>query len=163
LGETAKEADVTTSRSRSRRALGALLVALFASLCALAPSALGGNGADGSSFVLTSFDGTTLTALNDEGHSFIAQFGSTTAFKPAALDKYVPSDPYRAACGVAAANYNGALIVATSDGGVALSSAISSLAALRCKAKVVFQPSDPYNPGDPYVPPNPIKGFQPVP
>jgi hypothetical protein len=148
-------------RRRSRLA-ATVGVAVATALIAFAPGAGAGTGADGSTFVLTSYDGTTLTALNDQNHSFVAQFGSTTTFKPAALDKYVPSDPYKAACGVAAANYNGALIVATSDGGVALSSAISSLAALRCKAKVVFQVGDPYHPGDPYLPPNPIKGFQPV-
>jgi hypothetical protein len=144
------------------RKRGLIMAAVVASAALLGGVASAGTGADGSTFVLTSYDGTTLTAVNDQGHSFIAQFGSTTAFKQAVLDKYIPTDPYKAACGVAAANYNGALIVATSDGGVALSSAISSLAALRCKAKVVFVPSDPYQPGDPYVPPNPIKGFQPV-
>lgn len=143
--------------------VGRLLILLALVVAAVfVPGAGAGTGADGSSFVLQSYDGTTLVALNDQNHSFIATFGSATTFKQAALDKYVPTDPYKAACGQAAANYNGALIVATSDGGVALSSAISSLAALRCKAKVVFVPSDPYNPGDPYVPPNPIKGFQPV-
>jgi hypothetical protein len=128
-----------------------------------AGAAYAGNGADGSTFVLTSYDGTTLTAVNDQNHSFIAQFGTTTTFKPAALDKYIPTDPYKAACGQAAANYNGALLVATSDGGAGVRSAIASLASLRCKAKVVFLAQDPYHPGDPYVPPNPIKGFQPVP
>src|SRR5689334_19367840 len=109
--------------------------------------AYAGDGADGSTFFLTSYDGTTLTALNDQNHSFIAQFGSTTTFKAAALDKYIPTDPYKAACGQAAANYNGALLVATSDGGAGVRSAIASLASLRCKAKVVFVPSDPYIPG----------------
>lgn len=155
-----------TSHRATRRAIGGggvFVLLLVVALAAFAPTAFGGSGADGSSFVLISYDGTTLTALNDQNHSFIATFGSTTTFKAAALDKYVPTDPYKAACGAAAANYNGALIVATSDGGVALSSAISSLASLGCKAKVTFDTQNPYNPGDPYVPPNPIKQFQPVP
>ena len=149
---------MTTSQRKNKRfpGGGALFVSLVAALCALAPGAFGGNGADGSTFVLSSYDGTILVAANDQSHSFVAQFGSTMTFKPAALDKYIPNDP----CGQAAANYNSALIVATSDGGVALSSAISSLAG--CKAKVVFDAQDPYIPNDPYVPPNPIKGFQPV-
>lgn len=145
------------------RKRGLIMATVVACAALLGGVASAGTGADGSTFVLTSFDGTTLTALNDQNHSFIAQFGSTTTFKPAALDKYQPGDPYRVACGQAAANYNGALIVATSDGGVALSRAMSSLTSLRCRAKVVFVTSDPYNPGDPYLPPNPIKGFQPVP
>ena len=125
--------------------------------------AYAGTGADGSSFVLQSYDGTTLTASNDQNHIIIATFGSATTYKPAALDKYVPTDPYKAACGQAAANYNGALLVATSDGGFARDSAVSTLTTLGCKAKLVFSAQDPYNPGDPYVPPNPIKAFQPVP
>jgi hypothetical protein len=129
----------------------------------LSGTASAGNGSDGSTFVLSSYDGTTLVAVNDQGHSFLAQFGATTTLKPAALDKHIPTDPYRAACGQAAGNYNGALIVATSDGGVAVTHAITSLAALGCKAKVLFDAQDPYQPGDPYVPPNPVKAFQPVP
>jgi hypothetical protein len=144
-----------------KRALA--IAASIACAALLSGAAAAGNGSDGSTFVLSSYDGTYLTAVNDQNHSFIAQFGSDTSYKPAALDKYSPQDPYKAACGQAAANYNGALLVATSDGGVALNSAISTLASLRCKAKVTFQLQDPYQPGDPYVPPNPIKGFQPVP
>jgi hypothetical protein len=144
-----------------RRRLASTLVASLA--LAAIPVALAGNGADGSTFVLSSYDGTTLVAMNDQGHSFLAQSGATTTFKPAPLDKYLPEDPFKAACGQAAANYNGALLVATSDGGIVLTGAITSLASPGCKAKVVFQAQDPYNPSDPYVPPNPIKQFQPVP
>ena len=128
------------------RKRGLIMATVVACAALLGGVASAGTGADGSTFVLTSYDGTTLTALNDQNHSFVAQFGSTTTFKPAALDKYNPDDPYKAACGQAAANYNGALIVSTSDGGVALSSAISSLASLRCRAKVVFDLQDPYVP-----------------
>jgi len=138
-----------------RKALTAgILIAALAAAVAHA-----GNGADGSTFVLSSYDGTTLVAINDQGHSFLAPFGTATTFKPAALEKYIPNDP----CRQAATNYDGALIVATSDGGVALTRAISSLASLGCRAKVVFDAQDPYQSGDPYVPPNPIKQFQPVP
>jgi hypothetical protein len=144
-----------------KRAL--ILATSVTSAALLSGAAAAGNGSDGSTFGLSSYDGTTLAAVNDQGHSFLAQFGATTALKPAALDRYIPNDPYKAACGQAAANYNGALIVATSDGGLALTQAITSLAALGCKAKVLFDAQDPYHPGDPYVPPNPIKMFQPVP
>ena len=115
-----------------------------------------GNGADGSTYALTSFDGTSLLGLNDQGRTFTAQIAGSTTFKSAQLDKYSPGDPYKAACGRAASDYNAALGVSTTDGGLALDSALSSLASLGCKARVLLQPTDPY------VPPNPVRSFQPV-
>jgi hypothetical protein len=136
----------------------------------LAPAAEGSVGANGTTYVLSSFDGTTIAGVNDQGFTFSTLVASTT-FKAANLgpyipgDPYQPGDPYREACGRAAGEYNGALLVSTSDGGLLLNGALSTLTSLRCKARFVIQliPNDPYNPGDPYVPPNPIKTFQPVP
>jgi hypothetical protein len=71
-----------------RRTIASACVAMLA--LAMVGTAGAGSGADGSTFVLTSYDGTTLTALNDQNHSFVAQLGSTTTFKPAALEKYIP-------------------------------------------------------------------------
>lgn len=141
---------------RNPRTAVALALTLIASLSvALAPVAQAGSGADGSTYVLTSFDGVSLLGLNDQGRTFTAAIASWTTFKAAQLDKYSPNDPYKAACGAAAANYNGALLVATSDGGVALDSALTSLASLGCKARALLDTRS--------LPPNPIKSFQPVP
>lgn len=136
------------------------LVSVAAVALAWAPGAGAGNGADGSTYVLTSFDGTSLLGLNDQGRTFDAQTSTETNFRQAQLDRYIPTDPVRAACREAAADYNQALTDVTGDGGDgALQGALSSLASTRCKARVVLYPIDPL------LPPNPIRIrlFQPVP
>jgi hypothetical protein len=139
---------------KTRISIACLTLAILLPVVAFAPSAGAGTGADGSTYVLTSFDGISLLGLNDQGRTFTAQFAGTTSFKSAQLDKYHPGDPYRTACAAAAANYNGALTIATSDGGVARDAALGSLASLGCKARLLLDTKS--------VPPNPIKSFQPV-
>jgi hypothetical protein len=124
-------------------------------------AAMAGTGADGSTYVISSFDGTSVVGLNDQGRTLMASLDGTT-FRAAQLDRYIPndpyrpSDPYRVACRAAASDYNDAL-VSTSDN--LLDIALGELASLGCKARVVQSPSDPY------LPPNPIRviSFQPVP
>jgi hypothetical protein len=149
-----------TTKTLHTRLLGyvALSLSLAAAVVAFAPGAGAGNGADGSTYVLSSFDGVSLLGLNDQGRTLTSQFVGTTTYKQARLDKYHPTDPYQVACRAAAAGYNDALVVQTSDGSV-LDAAIGSLASGGCKARVVFIPNDPY------LPPNPIRiaSFQPVP
>jgi hypothetical protein len=61
--------------------------------------------------------------------------------RQAQLDKYAPSDPYKVACRAAAAGYNDALVVQTSDGS-ALDAAIGGLASSGCKARGCSQPRE---------------------
>jgi hypothetical protein len=58
--------------------------------------------ANGSTYLFTSFDGTNLMGLNNQGRTFTAIYGSTTNFRAAVLHRYIPTDP----CRVAAASYN---------------------------------------------------------
>jgi hypothetical protein len=140
--------------------LTGILVAGFvaASLMVFAPSAIAGNGADGVTFYLASYDGTSLLGVNDEGRTVNAALDSSTTYKLAQLDKYDPTDPYHLACRAAAGDYNDALDVVTGDGSV-FAAAIDALASGGCKAIVVASP------GDIYLPPNPVRilSFQPVP
>ena len=151
---------MVTTHILQLRLTGALVaVAVAASLMALPPSATAGEGgADGMTFYLAAYDGTSLLGVNDEGRALNAPFDASTNFKLAQLDKYSPSDPYRVACRAAAADYNDALSVVTGDGSV-LMAAIDMLASLDCKARVVSSPAEAY------LPPNPIRivSFQPVP
>ena len=142
----------SVSARRRRLASGlALGLSLAVALVAFAPGAGAGNGADGSTYVLTSFAGTSLLGLNDQGRTFDASLTTSTSFRQAQLDKYWPTDPYQEACRQAAASYN---TVQTSDG---YSGAIAALAASSCKARVLLDTRS--------LPPNPIriKSFQPVP
>ena len=125
-------------------------------------AALAGTGADGSTYFLASYDSASLLGLNDQGRTITAVLDGATTFRSARLDKYIPNDPYKVACRSAASAYNDAL-VSTSDN--LLDEALTSLAALGCKARVVFRPTDPYLPPNPILPGDPmnIVSFQPVP
>src|SRR5262245_24252849 len=62
-------------RRRAAAGFGVSVLVGVAAFAAFTAGALAANGADGSSFVLSSYDGTTLVAMNDQNHSFTAQFG----------------------------------------------------------------------------------------
>jgi hypothetical protein len=79
------------------------------------PRATAGNGADGITFYLADYDGTTLFGVNDEGRTLSAGFDASTTFRLAKLDKYAPTDPYWTACRAAASDYDAALTVVTGD------------------------------------------------
>jgi hypothetical protein len=103
-------------------------------------------GADGSTYVLQTFDGTSLiTGLNDQGRGIDGSYGSTTDFVIAKLDKCIPTDP----CRIAAENYNG--YVAVNDT-VGFNAALSDMVTNSCKAKILID-TDGVS----------IKTFKPVP
>ncbi len=101
-------------------------------------------GANGTTYVLTSFDGTSqFVGFDNQGKSFTATYGSTTSFKQAVLSKYQPVEP----CRDAAASYNTAIGV---NDTVGFNSALGSMAANSCLAKVLIDSTGT------------IKSFQPV-
>jgi hypothetical protein len=137
------------ARMRHRRTLRSLALAgaLVSSLVVAAGPAAAGE-ANGSTYLFMSFDGTSLMGLNNQGKTFNAIYGSTTSFKSAVLDKYIPTDPCRAA----AASYDN--YVGTDDT-VGFDYSLSLLAngapTDPCHVKVLIDSS------------NTIKSFQPVP
>jgi hypothetical protein len=89
------------------------------------------DGANGSTYILQSFDGTSdLMGLNDQGHYFQGFYDSTTNFKQAALDKFIPTDP----CRTLSENYNSYIAV---NDTVGFNSTLSGMANFSCKAKVL--------------------------
>lgn len=137
----------------SRRPLVVLAVVTTAALAALpvalGPLALASNGADGSTYYLDGFDGTTasFTVSNDQGRTFSATYASTTSFKLASLDRYAPVDP----CREAAVLYND--YIATNDT-VGFDDILSDfiIPTDPCKARIILD-RDGIT----------IKSFQPVP
>jgi hypothetical protein len=149
---------MTTTRNPSSSwrlgGIAALLVVCAAALAAIAPGAGAGNGADGTTYVLTSYDGVRFLGLNDQGRAITASFANVSTLRPAQLDKYFPNDPLRAACRPGAEAYNAAIAVGFGDGS-SVASAIDQLVSNGCKAKVSLDTRA--------LPPNPIRSFQPVP
>jgi hypothetical protein len=106
------------------------------------------DGADGSTYVLTSFDGDfALVGLNDQGRSFQAVYGSTTAFKDAVLDKFAPTDP----CRTFAEDYNAYISV---NDTVGFNATLANMVAASCKARVIVDRTNPV-----WL----IRSFKPVP
>ncbi len=115
-----------------------------------------GGTVTGSAYVLTGFDGASIFSGSNKQGSFVAVYDPGSRFVAAKLDKYTPGDPYDVACREAAADYNAAGSVATSDG-FAFNAALGALAANGCQAKIILEvPPNPVRPGDPY------RSFQPV-
>jgi hypothetical protein len=103
------------------------------------------DGANGSTYVLQQFDGASMfMGLNDQGQLFQAVYDSTTNFKQAMLDKFIPTDP----CRTAAVNYNGYVQV---NDTVGFNNTLTSMVYSSCKAKVLVDQTST------------IKSFQPVP
>jgi hypothetical protein len=140
-------------RMRRRRTLRSLALggALVSFVVAAGPAAAG--DANGSTYLFTSFDGTNLMGLNNQGKTFTAIYGSTTSFKAAVLDKYIPTDPCRAA----AASYNDYVAVNDTVGFDA------SLTGLANPLDATGTPTDPCHVKVLIDSSNTIKSFQPVP
>jgi hypothetical protein len=137
----------TTRQPRGRFVALSLAAALLGALAVVvAPVAAGSGDANGSTYVLTSFDGTSLLGLNAQGKTFYATLDSGTAFKFARIDRYQPGDP----CRTVAESWNN---VVTSDG---YASVLAGLVTYGCKAKVLIAVSQQQ------LPPSPIKAFQPT-
>lgn len=90
------------------------------------------NGSDTGTLTLSGFSFLEALVPPNPIRLLTAQFGTDTRLLAAALDRYIPNDPY---CPAAAANYNSALGVSTSDGGF-LSVIIQGMAANGCSARV---------------------------
>jgi len=101
----------------------------------------------GSAYMLTGFDGTTLTGANKQG-SLAATFDQDTIFRTAKLDRYAPTDP----CRTYAASYNFAGVTGDEGG---LLAAIAQLAANGCGARVNVVHSQ--------APVDPCRSFRPIP
>ena len=103
---------------------------------------------------LSGFDAATLVVTGTDGFGapVTATFVDGTSFRAARIDRYIPNDP----CRDLAIAYNGALTV---NSEVSLLSAIGSLAANGCHARIqvnpqtsaarFFIPTDPIFPTDP--------------
>jgi hypothetical protein len=101
----------------------------------------------GTSYQLTSFDGTTLTGANRQG-PLVTTFDENTIFRAAHLNRYSPVDP----CRTFAANYNAAGATGDSTG---LLAAITQLATNGCVARV--------NVVNSLSPVDPCRSFRPLP
>jgi len=123
--------DVTMKTVHKWLAIGLLLAALGWTGQAFA------GGANGSTYVLTAFDGEfSLIGLNDQNRSFQAVYGSTTDFKQAVLDKFIPTDP----CRTLAEDYNG--YVQLNDT-VGFTATLTGMAGSSCKARVILDRTSP--------------------
>lgn len=100
-------------------------------------------GANGSTYVLTSFDGTSVLGLNNQGRTVTGSISGTTSFKLAVVDKFEPVDP----CRTHAVAYN--TYYGTNDT-VGFNATLTAMVADSCKAKVLLSGSS-------------IKTFQPAP
>jgi len=85
--------------------------------------------------------------LNDQGRSFQAVYGSTTRFREAALEKFTPTDPYRAW----AEAYNNYVQV---NDTVGFNTTLTSMVTDSCKARVHVDKRNPI-----WL----IRSFEPVP
>lgn len=138
------------------RVAAASAVAVVA-LAAAGPAAVAGSSdASGSTFVLTDFDfDTRVVSASNAQFSLASPYDPETWFLAAKLDRYIPTDP----CREAAIQYNDAIATAVGFDSQALDFALEALADRSCHARVII--NGPHQPGDPHLPPSPIRQFEP--
>jgi len=139
--------NVSVKRGNMKTLRTWLMVGLMIAVAGLEGQALA-DGADGSTYVLTSFDGdfNLIGGLNDQGRSFQAVYGSTTRFREAALEKFAPTDP----CRTWAEGYNTPIQNDT----VGFNAILAGMVTDSCKARVLVDKKNPI-----WL----IRSFEPVP